>query len=124
MKKGDCSQPQLATHSWPIQGRTTFYWLNFHSFINFQRNKQILRVTYTLKTLLYIYLQIHKYMDKNYYGLKCINFLKYSILVRNSISFILLQGGSFLPVHSGFGMDVMMCLIYTRRADPWTWLGH
>jgi hypothetical protein len=25
-KKGDCSQPQLATHSWPIQGRTTFYW--------------------------------------------------------------------------------------------------
>ena len=27
MKKGDCSQPQLATHSWPIQGQTTFYWL-------------------------------------------------------------------------------------------------
>jgi hypothetical protein len=26
MKKGDCSQPQLATHSWPLQGRTTFYW--------------------------------------------------------------------------------------------------
>jgi hypothetical protein len=29
MKKGDCSQPQLATHSWPPQGRATFYWLYF-----------------------------------------------------------------------------------------------
>jgi hypothetical protein len=27
MKKGDCSQPQLATPSWPPQGRTPFYWL-------------------------------------------------------------------------------------------------
>jgi hypothetical protein len=27
MKKGDCSQHQLATPSWPPQGRTTFYWL-------------------------------------------------------------------------------------------------
>jgi hypothetical protein len=26
MKKGDCSQPQLAIPSWPPQGRTTFYW--------------------------------------------------------------------------------------------------
>jgi hypothetical protein len=25
-EKGDCSQPQLATPSWPPQGRTTFYW--------------------------------------------------------------------------------------------------
>jgi hypothetical protein len=31
MKKGDCSQPQLATHSWPFQGRTTFYWFGFGS---------------------------------------------------------------------------------------------
>jgi hypothetical protein len=34
------------------------------------------------------------------------------------------QGGSFLPVHSRLGMDVNRSLIYTRRADPRTFLGH
>jgi hypothetical protein len=28
MKKGDCSQRQLATPSWPPQERTTFYWFS------------------------------------------------------------------------------------------------
>jgi hypothetical protein len=32
MKKGDCSQCQLATPSWPPQGRTTFYWFSFWVF--------------------------------------------------------------------------------------------
>jgi hypothetical protein len=45
MKKGDCSLPQLATHSWPPQGRTTFYWLGTNSKtnnfkINFQTFKR------------------------------------------------------------------------------------
>jgi hypothetical protein len=35
MKKGDCSQPQLATPSWPPQGRTTFYWFRFRLSISF-----------------------------------------------------------------------------------------
>jgi hypothetical protein len=35
MKTGDCSQPQLATPSWPPQGRTPFYWFSFSSFFIF-----------------------------------------------------------------------------------------
>jgi hypothetical protein len=33
------------------------------------------------------------------------------------------QGGSFLPVHSGLGMDIKS-VFYTRRANPWTLLVH